>query len=114
VPLLADLELLEDVGIVAVRAKSLALTAFTLELVDDWLAPHGVVVRSPRDPDRRGGHITLQRAGFREVLDELWRLGVIADYRRPDGIRIGLSPLSTSFTEVYAGMRLLRDILERA
>jgi kynureninase len=114
VPLLADLELLEDVGIVAVRAKSLALTAFTLELVDDWLAPHGVVLRSPRDPDRRGGHITLQRAGFREVLDELWRLGVIADYRRPDGIRIGLSPLSTSFTEVYAGMRLLRDILERA
>ncbi|MDN5933828.1 MAG: aminotransferase class V-fold PLP-dependent enzyme, partial [Pseudonocardia sp.] len=66
VPLLAGLEMLEEAGIAAVRAKSRALTAFALELVDAWLP--GVEVVSPRDPERRGGHVTLRRAGFRELL----------------------------------------------
>jgi kynureninase len=111
VPLLASLELLEEAGIAAVRAKSRALTAFALELVDAWLAPLGVGLVSPRDPERRGGHLTIRRAGFREVLDALWERGVIPDYREPDGIRIGLAPLSTSFTEVHDGLAVLRELL---
>ncbi|MHA6782321.1 kynureninase [Pseudonocardia saturnea] len=109
VPLLAGLEMLEEAGIGAVRAKSRALTAFALELVDAWLP--GVDVVSPRDPERRGGHVTLRRAGFREVLDALWERGVIPDYREPDGIRIGLAPLSTSFAEVHDGLAILRELL---
>jgi len=109
VPLLAGLEMLEEAGIAAVRAKSRALTAFALELVDAWLP--GVDVVSPRDPERRGGHLTLRRAGFRDVLDALWERGVIPDYREPDGIRIGLAPLSTSFTEVHDGLAVLRGLL---
>ena len=93
------------------RAKSRALTAFAVELVDAWLAPHGVKLVSPRDPERRGGHLMLRRAGFREVLDELWSRGVIPDYREPDGIRIGLAPLSTTFSEVHDGLAILRDLL---
>jgi kynureninase len=111
VPLIAGLELIEAAGMSAVRAKSLELTAFALELVDAWLAPLGVTVVSPRDAARRGGHITLQRKGFRAVLDDLWKLGVIPDYREPDGIRIGLAPLSTSFTEVYQGLALFHTLL---
>ena len=111
VPLLAALDLLDEAGIAAVRAKSRALTAFTVELVDDWLAPHGVELVSPRDPERRGGHLMLRRAGFREVLDALWARGVLPDYREPDGIRIGLAPLSTTFTEVHDGLAVLRDLL---
>ena len=64
--------------------------------------PLGVQVASPRDPARRGGHVTLQPPGFRAVLDELWERGVIPDFREPDGIRLGLAPLSTSFAEVHA------------
>jgi kynureninase len=112
VPLLAGLELLEEAGIAAVRAKSVALTGFALDLVDDWLVPHGVEVVSPRDPARRGGHLTLRRRGFRDVLDVLWARGVIPYYREPDGIRIGLSPLSTSFAEVLRGLAVLREVLE--
>jgi kynureninase len=111
VPLLASLELLEEAGIAAVRAKSRALTAFALELVDAWPAPLGVELVSPRDPERRGGHVTIRRAGFRDLLDALWERGVIPDYREPDGIRIGLAPLSTSFTEVHDGLAVLRDLL---
>jgi kynureninase len=112
VPLLASLDLLEEAGIVAVRAKSLALTDFALQLADEWLAPHGVELISPREPQRRGGHITIRRPGFRAVVDELWARGVLPDYREPDAIRIGPAPLSTSFTEVHDGLAVLREILD--
>ena len=99
---------LEEAGIEAVRRKSVALTSFALELADAWLVPEGVAVASPRDPDRRGGHVTLRRPDFRAVNERLWKLGVIPDFRYPDGIRIGLAPLSTSFAEVYRGLSALR------
>lgn len=111
VPLLASLDLLAEAGIAAVRAKSVALTAFAQELVDAWLVPLGVAVVSPRDAERRGGHVTIRRAGFRTLLDTLWERGVIPDYREPDGLRLGLSPLSTSFAEVHAGLDVLREAL---
>jgi kynureninase len=111
VPLSAGLALLEEAGLLAVRAKSSALTAFAIELVDAWLAPLGVQLASPREPERRGGHVMIRRAGFRDVLPALWERGVIPDFREPDGIRIGLAPLSTSFAEVHDGLAVLRDLL---
>jgi kynureninase len=113
VPLEASLDVLEEAGIDAVRAKSIELTEFAVRIADTLLAPLGVEVASPRDASRRGGHITLRRNGFREVTAALWNEGVIPDYRDPDGIRIGLSPLSTSFAEVVVGLLALRDAIER-
>ena len=113
VPLEASLDLLEEAGIDAVRDKSVALTEFAVRVHDALLAPLGVELASPRDPGMRGGHITLRRNGFREITAVLWGEGVIPDYRDPDGIRIGLSPLSTSFDEVMVGMLALRDAIER-
>jgi kynureninase len=112
VPLLASLDLLEEAGITAVRAKSVALTEFALELADGWLAPHGVEVISPRDAHHRGGHVTIRRPGFRDIVDQLWARGVLPDYREPDAIRIGPAPLSTSFAELHDGLAVLRDILD--
>lgn len=99
------LELIEDAGIEAIRAKSIALTEFAVELSDELLAPLGVTVASPRDPAFRGGHVTLSHPAMREVTARLWQQDVIPDYRDPGGLRIGLSPLSTSFAEVLEGMR---------
>ena len=113
VPLHANLDMLAEAGIDAVRAKSMLLTGYALELADRWLAPLGVEVVSPRDAGRRGGHVTLRQAGFEHVLEPLWDQGVIPDYRRPDGIRIGPAPLSTSFAEVYRGLSVLRTVLEK-
>jgi kynureninase len=113
VPLTASLDLVDEVGIAAVRSKSVQLTSYALDLVDRWFTGLGVDVMSPRASRRRGGHITLRRPGFRDVVDRLWDNGVVPDYREPDSIRIGLSPLSTSFTEVHAGMSVLRTILSQ-
>lgn len=106
------LPLLEEVGIDAVRTKSVALTEFVVRLADAWLAPLGVDVASPRDAACRGGHITLSHPAMRQVTARLWEHDVIPDYRDPGGLRIGLSPLSTSFTEVVDGMAAVRDALQ--
>ena len=114
VPVRAGLDLLERAGIGAVRAKSELLTAFALDLVDDLLAGHDVEVASPREPGRRGGHVTLRRADFRAVNERLWADGVVPDFRAPDGLRLGLAPLSTSFTEVLEGVVRLRRAVARS
>jgi len=103
--------MIEEAGIEAVRAKSVALTEFAVALADAWLTPLGVTLASPREPERRGGHITLGHPAMRNVTSVLWQRDVIPDYRDPDGLRIGLSPLSTSFEELCTGMGTVRDVL---
>jgi kynureninase len=108
VPLRVGLDLYAEAGIGAVRAKSEALTAFAVEIADAV----GIEVASPRDPARRGGHVTLRHPAAGAVVAECWRRGVIPDFRAPDGIRVGLAPLSTSFAEVAAGLGEVHSVLE--
>ena len=103
------LALIQEVGIEAVRAKSIALTEFAVRVADELLAPLGVAVASPRDPAERGGHVTLSHPAMRAVTARLWTEDVIPDYRDPGGLRIGLSPLSTSFAETLGGLRAVAD-----
>ncbi|RIX27691.1 kynureninase [Amnibacterium setariae] len=103
-PVLDMLGLLDEVGLTAVRAKSEQLTRFVIERFDAELAALGVRLASPRDDRLRGSHVTLDHPAFESMLPALHRRGVIPDFRRPDGLRIGLSPLSTSFAEVDAGL----------
>ena len=110
VPLLAGIELLEEAGLAAVRAKSVLLTSYAVELADAELAPLGFRVASPRDPDRRGSHVTLCWPDGRALNARLVEAGVIPDFRAPDALRLGLSPLSTSFAEVHRGMSVLREL----
>jgi len=105
------LALIERAGIAAIRAKSVALTEFAIQISDRILDPLGVHIGSPRDPARRGSHITLEHPEFRVATARLWERGVIPDFRPPDGLRIGLSPLSTSFAEVYLGLLAVREVL---
>ena len=113
-PLKLMLELIADAGIDAIRAKSIVLTEYAVELVDERLASLGVTLASPRDPDCRGSHVTIEHPRFREVCAQLWQRGVIPDFRAPNGIRIGLSPLSTSFAELDLGIDAIRTVLRDA
>ena len=94
--------------------KSIALTEFAVRVSDAVLAPLGVTVASPRDPALRGGHVTLSHPAMREVTARLWAQDVIPDYRDPDGLRIGLSPLSTSFAETLRGLLAVADAVARS
>ncbi|GAB3246572.1 kynureninase [Arthrobacter pigmenti] len=96
--------LIGEAGIDAVRRKSVLLTEHAVALVDQRLAPQGVVLTSPRDVRQRGSHITIDHPRFKEINERLWEQGVIPDFRNPSGLRLGLSPLSTSFAEVASGV----------
>jgi kynureninase len=104
-------ELIAEAGMSAIREKSLLLTEFVIAYSDEFLAPLGVSVATPRDPARRGGHVTLSHPLMREVNAQLWKEDIIPDYRDPGGLRIGLSPLSTSFHEVFLGMEKVKETL---
>jgi kynureninase len=101
--------LIESVGLSAVRAKSIELTSFAIELADALLPE--AALATPRDVALRGGHITLDHPRFAELVSPLWARGVIPDFRRPSGLRLGLSPLSTTFTEVELGVRAIAEEL---
>lgn len=104
-----SLALIDEVGLPAIRAKSVALTEFAIELAAELLPD--AELATPRDPARRGSHITLDHPGFEALMPCLWARGVIPDFRRPTGIRLGLSPLSTSFVEVEVGVRTIAEEL---
>lgn len=103
--------LIETAGLPAIRTKSMALTQYVVRVTDEALALLGVTIASPRDPVVRGGHVTLDHPRMKEAVAELWRRGIIPDFRPPQGMRVGLSPLSTSFTELATALAHLRQIL---
>lgn len=110
-PMLDMLALIDEAGIARIREKSLLLTQYVLDFTDERLAAHGVTVISPREAAVRGSHVTLEHPEFRSLTAELWQRGVIPDFRPPSGLRIGLSPLSTSFDEVRVGLEAVEELL---
>ncbi len=104
--------LLAEAGIQALRAKGIGLTSYLIELADAWLAPHGCVLASPRDPGRRGSHVCLRHPDAGRISQALTRAGVIGDFRTPDRLRLGPAPITTRFTDVWDALDTLRDILE--
>jgi kynureninase len=94
-------------GIEAIAAKARALTGFAIELCDH----HGLTTCTPRDASRRGGHVSVVHPEARSLTRRLVERGVIPDFREPDIVRLGMSPLTTSFVEVYDGITVLAELL---
>jgi kynureninase len=106
----AGIELTAEARIDRIRAKGIALTEYAIELFDAWLAPLGFALGSPRDPKRRGSHVSLRHPDAERLTQALIERNVIPDFRAPDSIRLGLSPLTTSFADVHRGLTKLRDL----
>jgi kynureninase len=104
-------EMVVRAGVDQIRRKSVALTASAVALYDAWLTEMGMGMASPREPTSRGSHVTLTHPDAAGLTDALAANGVIPDFRRPDGIRIGLAPLTTRFVDVYDGLAVLRGLL---
>jgi kynureninase len=105
----AGLELVGEAGIVAIRAKSQALTSLAIDLADRRLASFGITVVTPRDAAMRGSQIALRHPDARRITAMLTGVNVIGDFRAPDIVRIGLSPLSLRFADVHEGFQRFAD-----
>lgn len=103
--------LVADAGIERIRAKGIALTEYAVALHDAWLVPLGCSLGSPREAARRGDHVSIRHPDAARLCERLIDRGVVPDFRAPDSIRLGLSPLTTSFADVHRGLAVLRELL---
>ena len=104
--------MIEEAGMSAISAKAAQGTELMLELFDAWLAPLGFDLRTPRQADQRGGHISIGHPDARRIAAAMRTMtNTIPDYRVPDSIRLAISPLPTSYTEVWDGLHRLRDLV---
>ncbi len=103
--------LLAEAGIGRLRDKGIRLTDYLIALADDWLAPLGCALASPRDPARRGSHVCLHHPEAWRIGRALIRAGVIGDYRTPDRLRLGPAPITTRFTDVWDALDTTRRII---
>jgi kynureninase len=103
-----------EAGIAAIREKSVAQTELLIALHDEWLAPLGFELGTPRDPARRGSHVSLRHPEAWPICRALIeRASVIPDFRGPDSIRLGVAPLYTSYADVWDALDRLRGLVER-
>jgi kynureninase len=112
-PLLGSLQVLNDAGIDRIREKSVAQTQFLIDYTVGKLTSFGVRVVTPRDPDRRGGHVTLAHPDAAKLSRALRARGVVPDFRPPDMLRFAPAPLYTSFAECEAALRALGSVLSK-
>jgi kynureninase len=100
-------------GMAALRRKSLALTSLFITLVEERCAGQGLSVMTPRQENERGSQVNLARnEGAYAIVQALIARGVIGDFRAPDVLRFGFTPLYTSFVDVWDAVEHLRQVLE--
>jgi kynureninase len=105
-------DLVLEAGLERIRAKSVAQTEYLIGLWEALLAPLGFTLNSPREARCRGSHVSFgHREGWRIDRALIDRMGVIPDFRRPDNIRIGVCPLSTTFAELHATVMALHKVV---
>jgi kynureninase len=104
--------MIKEAGIDAIAHKAAVGTQMMIDLYDAWLAPLGVELNTSRDPNERGGHISLVHPDAAQICVALRQISnVIPDYRTPNSIRLAISPLPTSYVEVWDGFARMRDLV---
>ena len=104
--------MIKEAGIDAIAHKAAVGTQMMIDLYDAWLAPLGFVLNTSRDPKERGGHISLVHPDAARICVAMREISnVIPDYRTPNSIRLAISPLPTSFVEVWDGFARTRDLV---
>ena len=104
--------MIKEAGIDAIAQKAAVGTQMMIDLYDAWLAPLGFVLNTSRDPKERGGHISVVHPDAAQICVAMREISnVIPDYRTPNSIRLAISPLPTSFVEVWDGFARTRDLV---
>ena len=104
--------MIKEAGIDAIAHKAAVGTQMMIDLYDAWLAPLGLELNTPRDAKERGGHISLVHPDAAQICVAMRTISnVIPDYRTPNSIRLAISPLPTSYVEIWDGLERMRDLV---
>ena len=107
-----SLSMIGEATLPAIAEKAAIGTGMMIALHDEWLAPLGFSLVTPRDASRRGGHITMKHPEAKQIAVAMREMvKVIPDYREPSSIRVAMSPLATSYREVFDGFARIRDLV---
>jgi kynureninase len=108
----AALAAFDGLAMADVRAKSVSLTSFFLELVDEVLLPLGFEPVTPRHPARRGSQVSLRHELAYGVVQALIARGIVGDYREPDLVRLGFAPLYVRHVDVVRAVEETLAVVE--
>jgi kynureninase len=104
--------MIKEAGIDTIAHKAAVGTQMMIELYDAWLAPLGIELNTSRDAKERGGHISLVHPDAAQICVAMRTISnVIPDYRTPNSIRLAISPLPTSYVEIWDGFERMRDLV---
>lgn len=106
------LDVAREADMAEVRKKSLALGDLFIALVEERCAGHPLTLVTPRNHADRGSHVSLRHPNGYEVMQALIARGLIGDYREPEVLRFGLTPLYFGFADVWDAVEILKDVLD--
>ncbi len=108
------LDVLLDAGIDNIRKKSEAMTSYLMDLVDGVLSepPYNFHIGTPRDINKRGGHVALEREDTYRINLALYNRSVVTDFRPPNVLRLAISPLYNTYHELWQTVDHLKEIID--
>ncbi len=107
----AGLDIMHQAGMNAIREKSVRMTELFIELVETHCAGFGFELYGPRDPEMRGSQVSFRHEQGYPIMAALIDRGVIGDFRAPDILRFGFTPLYLRFGDIWDAVQVLRDIM---
>lgn len=110
-PLYGSLQMFAEVGVDAIRRKSLTQTDYMMFLIKEELRDFQFIIANPVDNERRGGHIYLVHEEAARICKALKDHRVIPDFRSPNGIRLAPVALYNSFEDVWNTVQILKKIM---
>ncbi|MGQ7886034.1 kynureninase [Paenibacillus sp. WC2504] len=110
-PLIGSLEMFAEAGIEKLRAKSLHITSYMIDLIEQELAGMGFTIGNPRDDLRRGGHVCLEHEEAARICKSLKENKIVPDFRAPNIIRLAPVALYTTYDEVWETVQRLKAIM---
>ncbi|MDQ2652257.1 MAG: kynureninase, partial [Chloroflexota bacterium] len=114
-PLRGALRLFHQAGLEALRAKSLAQTAYLADLLIAsglGASPYGFTLGTPAAPEQRGGHLAVEHPEASRISRTLRARGIVPDFRAPNVIRLAPVPLYTTYHEIWQTVQALREIMD--
>ncbi|NDB25093.1 MAG: kynureninase, partial [Gammaproteobacteria bacterium] len=102
----------DDIDMKVVRDKSIALSELFIALIEGLGSDTALELASPRQPERRGSHVSFAHADGYALVQQLVGRGVIGDFRAPNLMRFGFTPLYLRYVDVWDAVRILREELD--